>query len=83
MTFCSNMDGTRESHTKWSKSERERQISYDITFMWNIKYGTIKSICRTETKLMGIENRPVVAKGEEEGVRWTGSLALADANYYI
>ena len=25
------MDGTRESHTEWSNSERERQIPYDIT----------------------------------------------------
>ena len=24
--ICSNMDGPRDYHTKWSKSERERQI---------------------------------------------------------
>ena len=29
-----------------------------------------------------IENRLVVAKGGE-GERWTGSLGLVDANYYI
>ena len=34
---CSNMDGPRDYHTKWSKSERERQISYDITYVWNLK----------------------------------------------
>ena len=33
----SNMDTTRDYHTKWSKSERERQIPYDITHMWNLK----------------------------------------------
>ena len=27
--FC-NMDGPRNCHTDWSKSKRERQISYDI-----------------------------------------------------
>ena len=32
---------------------------------------------------MDLENRPVVAKGEEEGVGWTGSLGLIDANYCI
>ena len=37
---CSNMDGSRDYHTKWSKSHRERQISYDITYMWNLKYDT-------------------------------------------
>ena len=31
---CSNMDATRNYHTKWRKSERERQTPYDI--MWNI-----------------------------------------------
>ena len=29
----SNMDGTRNSHIKWSKSERERQMSYNITYI--------------------------------------------------
>jgi len=36
--ICSNMDGTRDSHIKWSRSERG-QIPYDITYMWH-KYGT-------------------------------------------
>ena len=29
------MDGPSDYHTKWSKPERERQISYDIAYMWN------------------------------------------------
>ena len=31
------MDGPRGYHTKWSKSDRERQIAYNITYMWNQK----------------------------------------------
>ena len=31
------MDGPRDYHTKRSKSDRERQILYDITYMWNLK----------------------------------------------
>ena len=38
--ICSNIDGPRDCHTKWSKSERERQIPYDITYMWNLTYDT-------------------------------------------
>ena len=34
--ICSNMDGTRDSHTKRSKSQRERQILYGITYMWSL-----------------------------------------------
>ena len=37
----------------------------------------------TEKKIMDLENRLVVAKEEGEGVGWTGSLGLVDANYYI
>ena len=32
-----------------SKSERERQIPYDITYMCNLKYGTNEPIYETET----------------------------------
>ena len=31
--ICSNMDGPRDCHTEWSKSDTERQISYDIAYM--------------------------------------------------
>ena len=32
---------------------------------------------------MDLENRLLVAKGEREGVEWTSSLRLVDANYSI
>ena len=35
----------------------------------------------TEKKLMDLENRLEVAKREGEGMGWTGSLGLTDANY--
>ena len=37
----------------------------------------------TEKKIMDLENRVVVAKGEEEGVGWIGSLELIHANYCL
>ena len=37
----------------------------------------------TEKKIMDLENKLVVAKGEGEGMGWTGNLGLVDANYYI
>ena len=50
------MDATIDSHTKWSKSERERQIPYYITYMWNLKYGTDEPIYKTETgKISGCQ----------------------------
>ena len=34
------MDGPRDCHTKRRRPERERQLPYDITYMWNLKYNT-------------------------------------------
>ena len=44
-----NADGHSNCHTKWSKSERKRQIPYDITYMWNLKYDTKEHIYETGT----------------------------------
>ena len=38
------IDATRDYRAKWSKSERERQIPYDIMYMWNLKYDTDEHI---------------------------------------
>ena len=45
------MDGPRDYHTKWNKPERERQISNDITYMWNLKYDTNQHIYETKIDL--------------------------------
>ena len=44
------MDGPRDYQTKWSKSDRKRQISSDIAYMWNLKKNNTKElIYKTET----------------------------------
>ena len=43
------MDGPRNCHTKGNKSDRERQILYDITYMWNVKYDTNELIYERKT----------------------------------
>ena len=30
-------DGARGYYAKWNKSDRERQIPYVFTYMWNLK----------------------------------------------
>ena len=50
MPFYSNTNAARDYHTKWSKSERERQITIQITYMWNLKYDPNEPIYETETK---------------------------------
>ena len=46
--ICSNVDGPRDYHTKQSKSEKERQIQYGITYIWNLKYNTNQHIYETK-----------------------------------
>ena len=69
------------SHQQWSKLEK--QMSYDITDMWNQKDGTNERVYRTETDscredTCGCQGGELVKKGEG----WSGSLGLVDANYY-
>ena len=35
--ICSEVDGVRVYHTEWSKSEREKQIQYANTYIWNLR----------------------------------------------
>ena len=37
----------------------------------------------TDKKIMDLENRLVVAKGEGEGVVWIGNLGLIDVDYCL
>ena len=48
--ICSNMDTTRGYQTKWIKSEREWQVSYDSTYRWTLKYDTNKPIYEIESQ---------------------------------
>ena len=34
IAICSNIDGPRDYHTKWRKSDKDK---YDIIYMWNLK----------------------------------------------
>ena len=37
---CSNMDRLGGHGAMWNKSDREGQILYDITYVWNLKITT-------------------------------------------
>ena len=44
-----NRDGSRDYHTKQSKSERERQMPHAVTYRRNPKYDTNEHTYKTET----------------------------------
>ena len=63
------MNEPRDNHTKWSKSNRERQISYDITYpMWNcLKNDTNELIYKTETDWQTLKINLWLPKGKNVG----------------
>ena len=65
--ICSNMDGPRDYHTKWSKSEREWQISYDIINMWNLKCDTNELMYKTKTDSPTQKTNLCLPNGERGG----------------
>ena len=75
--ICSNIDGPKGYHTKWRKSEREQQIPYSITYMWNLKYDTNELNNKIETQIEQTYHC------QEDGEGWSGNQGLVDANYYI
>ena len=72
--ICSNMDGTRDSYTKWSRSERERQIPYDITYAWNLKYGTNENFHRKETHGLAEQTCGCQGRGWRSGMDWESGV---------
>ena len=48
---------------------RERQMPYDITYMWNLKYGTDDPICKKETD-HGHAEQTCGWQREEGGGNW-------------
>ena len=58
------MDGPRDYHTKWSKPDRERQISYDIAYMWNLKEWYKWMYVQNRHRPRDIENKVMVTIGE-------------------
>ena len=61
------MDVTEDYHTKWNQSEKERQIPYDITNIWNLKYDSNEIYLWNRNRIMDTKNRLVVAKGKRTG----------------
>ena len=65
--ICNNMDGSWGHYAKWNKSDRERQILFVITYMWNLKGKTNK--CIKQNRLTDVEKqtRFQCGKGRREG----------------
>ena len=63
-------------------SQKEKDKYHMISLISGIQY-VAQMNPSIEKKLMDLENRLVIAQGEEEGVGWTESLGLIETNYCI
>ena len=48
--ICSNLDRPVDHHTKWSKSERERQMQYNIAYICDLKCDTNEPLYETDSQ---------------------------------
>ena len=64
--MCSNMDATRDDHTKWSQSDKDK-YHYHL-YVESIKQDTDEPICETKTD-SGTREQACGCQGEEGGGR--------------
>ena len=72
------MDRTRDSYTKCRNSERERQIPYAITYIWNLIYDTNETFHRKETHGLGEETYGCPGGGGRNKMDWGFKLVVAN-----
>ena len=77
-TIFNNRNGPGDYHTKWSKSEGERQTPYDITDIRNLNM-TQKNLSMRQQQTYRHREQTCGCQGE----RGCESLALADENYHF
>ena len=74
LSIWSNTEGPWGYYAKWSKSDRERQIPYDLTYMWNRKAKQIMNpeLIYTANRLVGARDRE--SRVKKNGWRWSKGI---------
>ena len=70
VAICNNMGGPIGYNAKWNKSDRERQIPYDFSHLWNFRNKTNEQNKKRETKNQTLKYRKQtgVAEGRCRGM---------------
>ena len=71
--ICRDVDGPRDCHTEWSKSEREKQISYNITYMWNLEEWYRWTYLQSRYRETDVENKLMDTK---VGMNWETEIDI-------
>ena len=78
--ICRDVDGPRDCHTEWSKSEGEKQISYINAYMWNLEKWYRWTSLQGRNRDTDVENKHMDTKGERGG--WWDELGDWDWHIY-
>ena len=82
--ICRDVDGPRVCHTQWSKSERDKQISYIDIYMWNLEKWYRWTYFKGKNRDADIENRQMNMEAGEKGRKGlTGRLGLPYIHYHV
>ena len=65
--ICRDVDGPRDCHTKWNKSEREKQISYINAYMQNLEKWYRSTGLQGWNRDTDVENKRMDTKGGSGG----------------
>ena len=61
----------RKGRTQWSKSEREKQILYNIVYMWNLEKWYRWTYLQNRNRVTDVENKLTVTNGERgKEINW-------------
>ena len=69
---CRDVDGPRDCHTECSEQEREQQISYNITCMWNPEKLYQWTFLQSRNRNIDVENKGMDIKGKGVGREESG-----------
>ena len=78
------MGGRGGYYAKWNKSDRERKILYDTTYVESKKIQQTSEYNKRRSRLTDMEKKLVVTSGEREGEEGQDrSRGLRGTNYYV
>ena len=62
-SFVFSVDGSRDCHTEWRKSEREKQISYIYAYIWNLEKWYRWTDLQVRNRDTDVEDKRMDTKG--------------------